>query len=427
MIGDHPSSNPIDSHYNPSGYEDHSANPVKVKFISRSLQQAPSDTRPNKGDYGYTMSTARPRSYDSTQGQSDDAAYFSSNPRSGSSDPRKRARPQRGGVGEINYAEGVLPELDTLLASEQEYQEPSNHLVENDSMDAEGEDTDADGHDEDIHTVELKAEADDQYMEEASIDEDEVVSVKPKRTTRRVVISEDDDEEEAVAAAKRVVTVTNRGRSTTRPVYYLDGSEEDEEKPSNGRKGLQRGGRKEEDFVDDDDLDEDDLDEDDTRGYGSRKKSSRAIELARKRKRQAAASDRDTRNGGRRSTASKKASSKRSNSYGLSTAGTTTDDDDLDLNDDDEGDDDLGVGKEYKLRDRGEPVNYFLPAANAFDIPQLERTKRGRGRPPKNFGSFLPASMSGAQYAELYPDKNRDADSVGPLAHLNIHYVIAYL
>jgi hypothetical protein len=413
MDGDYPSSiytNVLQRNYT----NDHLSSPqpsaVKVKFISRSLQQGPTDSDYSNYNYDDNMAISRARSKDSTRAQSNSSSHFNSNSRAGSSDPRKSGRPQRGGGAEINYRDHDPLALSSDAGNpfEEEYPEPSNNLAEGDSMDVEG-DADAYGHEdaEGDEDGEFDGEERDHDMED---DDDAVVSIRPKRTTRRVVESDDEDEAEEVVAAKRVATVTTRGRSTVRPVHYNDGPSDEDSKPSNGRKGLQRGGRTEEDFVDE--GDEDDLEEeDDSKGYGSRKRSSRATELTQKRKRQAAASGRTTRNGGQ-SARAKKDSSRRSTSYGMSTIGSSTEDDDLNLNDDDE-EDDLGAGKEYKLRKRGEKVNYFLPAVNAFDIPQLERNnKKAKGRIPKNFGSFLPANMSGAQYAELYPDKNRDADSV---------------
>ena len=83
-----------------------------------------------------------------------------------------------------------------------------------------------------------------------------------------------------------------------------------------------------------------------------------------------------------------------------------TDDDDLDLHDEEEDED--GVVVPRTLR-RKKQVNYYtLPPLEA---PPEKKNKKGKHRADDPF-SGLPANLTGAQWAELYPDKAAQGDSV---------------
>lgn len=306
-------------------------------------------------------------------------------------------------------------------AQEYPYQRP-----EEDEQPEEGAYHDENGGEEQADEWKLDAQPVDAVM---VTQDDEVIptSTRPKRAIKqRVVVSDDEEdyEDEESHRPQTIATVTTRGRVTTRPVLYQEVSDDDfdDVKPATStRGGLQRGGRKSNDFVEEDE--EYNRDEEDDLGYGQpKRKSNRMSDLAQKRRKQQS----NTRNGGRITRNSSrlsqsgpnggKASKRVDRNYdsAVATSGSDSDDveDSLDLHDEDEDSTGSQAAKKYELRARGEKKNYYVPPPNAFDPPAAPDKGKGRGRPPKKFGSFLPANMSGAAYAALYPDKSRDADSV---------------
>lgn len=223
-------------------------------------------------------------------------------------------------------------------------------------------------------------------------EEEEEVSRPQRGKSRRVIQSDNDEDVPEVKPAARVATVTTRGRTTMRPAYYDEISDEEDVKLKS--RTLVRG-RQEDEFVDDDDEDYLRGQNEDT-GYGKRKKSSKS---------------KSSRGAPRATTASKARKQARKDSlaadesYASSQTADTSSDDDLDLNDDDEESlDGEGKGKKYTFRERADKVNYFLPAANAFDAP-FDAGSKGKGKARTNKSFALPGGLSGAQLAALYPEK----------------------
>ncbi|KAL8286687.1 hypothetical protein RQP46_004215 [Phenoliferia psychrophenolica] len=252
-------------------------------------------------------------------------------------------------------------------------------------------------------------------------EDDDEEQPKPATTSKgkkpaKVVIS-DDDEEEDDEPVVLVQTVSSHGRKVTRPARYAGDSGDDEEydeqpKPSGRR--LSRGGRSNKnnnDFVEpDEEYDQDDG------GYGT-KRSSRLSEKT-SRLRKAAKSSRSGSGGGLTKRSSPKPRATRNSRKadasfeGGSESSTSDDEDDeVDLNDDEDEDED-GVPAPRTLRQKNKIDYYTLPPLEA---PRGGAgNKKGKQRDRDNPFGGLPANLTGAQWAELYPDKQPqggDSDS----------------
>ncbi|GAA6012596.1 hypothetical protein JCM11491_005447 [Sporobolomyces phaffii] len=266
---------------------------------------------------------------------------------------------------------------------------------------------------------------------EGDRDEDEGVRPRPRRaTTSRVKIADSEEDEEDESGYRRATTVvkTASGRTTKRPVYFDEGDEEDDgdqdaEKPASGRltRGTRRnGGYRGEGIVEDEEewAAEDGLDDSDD--FGTRRTTRGRSTRSGNGRRNSRTSTRNLRN---RSQPSRPATRQTRNSlkaqdtsYDEEEQGSTDEDDlSLDLNDDD--DDDLSFGgggaaprrnlRQKKKVDYFAPLSLEAPAAGRKDKKKNQYKKRDDGNP----FAGLPANLSGAEWAALYPEGGQPSDS----------------
>lgn len=223
-------------------------------------------------------------------------------------------------------------------------------------------------------------------------------------------ISDEDDEDDR--PQEIVETVSLHGRRILRPAHYASADDSEEEAAKTRPSRLSRGVRKTEGFV----VEDEEYDQEDG-GYGERKRSTRMQE---KHSREAQANkehDRarraERRGSGLTKPSEPKAratrnSTKHDASYQQDGDGSVheetqsdTDDEDLDLNDEDEDED--GVAAPRRALRQKSKINYYtLPPLEA--PPEKGKNKKGKYRSDNPFGG-LPANLTGAQWAELYPDK----------------------
>ena len=261
----------------------------------------------------------------------------------------------------------------------------------------------------------------DDYQEEEDVDgegevdpdvEMEEERVAPRaaatRKTRRIVDSESDEVE--VRVPDKMATVSTRGRSVIRPVQYASDEESFEDDEVKPKGSLSRGRREKDDLFVENDEEFDGNEEEDI-DYGTARNSRGGYT------RPPARGRRSTRSSNRPTNGNNNGPGRRTRkvdaNYESGTPESTTEDDMI-INDDDEDDeDDMGTKKkDYKLRQRQKKVNYLIPPADAYDIP-VSKNDKGKGKSRRGPGSWMPANMSGAQYAALYPDKPQNgSDSV---------------
>ncbi|GAA5972277.1 hypothetical protein JCM11641_002388 [Rhodosporidiobolus odoratus] len=261
-------------------------------------------------------------------------------------------------------------------------------------------------------------------------EEEEVVggrSLRPRARNSRMVLSSDEEEQDEYGShvPQRITTTTASGRTTKRPQFYGEDDEE-EVKPAGGRRGLRRGGGNVYggDYVEQEDggFDGDDGDE----AYGARprtrnasatRRSTRGQERAlRERGEQARQSLTQPSRPKPRMTRNSRRASAADQSY-EGGSDVTTDDEMLDLANESEesayGDDRGGAPAKRTLRNK--------PKVNYYTLPPLEAPKGkkdkgkgvGRRRMDQDGNPFagLPANMTGAMWAELYPDGGQPSDS----------------
>ncbi|KAK4705160.1 ATPase family AAA domain-containing protein 2, partial [Phenoliferia sp. Uapishka_3] len=255
-------------------------------------------------------------------------------------------------------------------------------------------------------------------------DEDEDVVIEEDGATRASkarVPDDEEEEEEAHQQPKLVMTTTRHGRITTKPVHYAGASASSEESDHPRRTRLTRG-RKSGGFV----VEDEEYDAADG-GYGEMKRSGRLSQKQAHFEQEAKDASRARRGAQRASSLSKRSESKprstrNSQKHDASFEGDleeedsptdSNDEEDLDL--DDEGSDGVVVPRR-KLRQRQGKVDYFkLPPLEA--PPEKRKNNKGKWRADDPY-SGLPANMTGAQWAELYPEKNgapdSDSDDDGP-------------
>ncbi|GAA6004429.1 hypothetical protein JCM10207_000723 [Rhodosporidiobolus poonsookiae] len=249
-----------------------------------------------------------------------------------------------------------------------------------------------------------------------------------RASRRRIVDSEDNSEDDYApdALPARVTTTTSSGRTTRRPHHYGESDDEgaEEEKPrTSGR--LRRGGAAGGyggDYVEpDDEFDASDgaygesRSRRSTRTGGGERRATRSSQRAGG-GRSAAKKGRTTRTSRRASAADQSYED-----HGDGSSHVTTDDEMLDLANDDEDDDDESS---YGNDRGGAPTKRQLrnkPRVNYYTLPPLEAAKgkgkdKGKGklrRPDEDGNPFagLPANMTGAQWAALYPEGGQPSDS----------------
>ncbi|BGO94598.1 hypothetical protein NBRC10512_004974 [Rhodotorula toruloides] len=211
----------------------------------------------------------------------------------------------------------------------------------------------------------------------------------------------------------RVFTTTSSGRQTRRPAHYGESADEEDYKPdAEGRRGGLRRGRRAGYHGDGIEPDEDWDGEDGEyggarRGERSRRNSRRTNDRQQQAARQLR-SQRAGRSAGRSTRNSRKAVDQ---SYEQDEDETELDTDEeiFDLPDDD--DDSLGRGEGSGRRNlRNKPrINYYVPPPNEVAGLSAGKDAKGKGKQRRmdedgNPFAGLPANMTGAQWAALYPE-----------------------
>ena len=227
-------------------------------------------------------------------------------------------------------------------------------------------------------------------------------SLRPRRG--RVIDSEESaDDFQPSAAPRRIATTTSSGRQTRRPAFYGESENEDDQKPQR-RGGLRRGGSRSGYHGDGVEDDEDYQAEDGE--YGTRR-STRQRDRSSKRASQSRGNQRSTRSSRR---------GDRDHSFHGDSTDADTDEEMLDLADDDDND---SLGNEQganSRRLRNKPrVNYYAPLT--LEAPKNDKKDKGKRRQNGDDGNpfaGLPANMTGAQWAALYPEGGQPSDSVRP-------------
>lgn len=224
-------------------------------------------------------------------------------------------------------------------------------------------------------------------------------SLRPRRG--RVIDSEESaDEFQPSAAPRRVTTTTSSGRQTRRPAFYGESENEDDHKPQR-RGGLRRGGSRSGYHGDGVEDDEDYQAEDGE--YGTRR-STRQRDRSSKRGSQSRGNQRSTRSSRR---------DDRDHSFNGDSTDADTDEEMLDLADDDDNDSLANEQGANGRRLRNKPrVNYYAPLT--LEAPKNDKKDKGKRRQNGNDGNpfaGLPANMTGAQWAALYPEGGQPSDS----------------
>ncbi|GAA5958407.1 hypothetical protein JCM3765_007866 [Sporobolomyces pararoseus] len=263
-------------------------------------------------------------------------------------------------------------------------------------------------------------------------EEEEEEGIRPRRaTTSRVKIADSDDEdfeedgEQQYRRPSRVMK-TSSGRTTKRPDYYDEEDDEDDvaQKPASGRltRGGSRrnGGYRGEGIVEDEEewAGEDGNDDSDEFGARRTRNSSRNSRNNNNNRRNSTRNLRNrsgpSRPPGRQTRNSMKA---QDTSYDEQEHGSSDEDDlSLDLNDDD--DDDLsfgggGAAPRRNLRQK-KKVDYFAPLALEAPKDRKDKKKNQFNKKRNDDGNpfaGLPANLTGAQWAALYPEGGQPSDS----------------
>lgn len=285
------------------------------------------------------------------------------------------------------------------------------------------EDPDAEG--EPDHAQDGDAPPQGEEGPEGEHDDVEETSGHSLRPRRRPVIQDTEDEDEgedAYHAQQRLVTTTtSSGRTTRRPQFYGESGDDEDVKPQGTRRGLRRGGGYHGEGVEQDDEYTAAADEDDDEYGGSgqpRPRSSRRVaanQRALRQQRDRGGLTRPHRTKSRQTRNSRKAD--QSYEHDDDTEFDTEEDDEmLDLEDDA---DSLGRDNESSGRRtlRNKPrVNYFVPLS--LDAPANGGGKKDKGKGKQrrtdedgNPFAGLPANMTGAQWAALYPEGGQPSDS----------------
>ncbi|GAA5992072.1 hypothetical protein JCM10908_000727 [Rhodotorula pacifica] len=223
-------------------------------------------------------------------------------------------------------------------------------------------------------------------------------SLRPRRG--RVVDSEEsEDDFQPAAAARRVTTTTSSGRQTRRPAFYGESEDEEDNKPQR-RGGLRRGGSRSGYHGDGVEQDEDYQAEDGE--YGARR-STRQRDRSSKRTAQGRGNQRSTRSTRR---------GDRDHSFHGDSTDADTDEEMLDLADDDNdslANEQGANGRRLRNKPR---VNYYAPLT--LEAPNKDKKDKGKRRQNGDDGNpfaGLPANMTGAQWAALYPEGGQPSDS----------------
>ena len=229
------------------------------------------------------------------------------------------------------------------------------------------------------------------------------------RPRRRPVIVDTDDEDDDSYSQQRPVKVitTSSGRTTRRPTFYGESENEDEVKPQGTRRGLRRGNDYHGAGVEQDDEYTVAAEDDDEYGVSGNPRRGRSRRVAEKQRSQRQQRERSgLTQPSRPRTRQTRNSRKADQSYEHdddTEVDTDEDDEMLDLEDDN---DSLGQDKEGSSRRlRNKPrVNYFVPLS--LDAPAKDKGKGKQRRTNEDGNPFagLPANMTGAQWAALYPE-----------------------
>ncbi|GAA6060222.1 hypothetical protein JCM10212_002301 [Sporobolomyces blumeae] len=255
--------------------------------------------------------------------------------------------------------------------------------------------------------------------------------IRPRRAAAtRIKIADDtddDDDEADVYQIRRpmLAVKTASGRQTRRPVHYDESPDEEEEKPRSGGR-LTRGGRSKSgsgyrgEGIEHDEEWEAAQDDDEEGEYGVRTRGGRSTRSSNRDRRDSSSRSLRSRDQANRPATRQTRNSRKAQDTSYEQredeeySTPDTDDDDLDLNDDD--DDDLFPGggpaprrnlRQKKKVDYFAPLSLEAPAASRKDKKKQMRRRNEDGNP----FAGLPANMTGAQWAELYPDGGQPSDS----------------
>ncbi|BGP12643.1 hypothetical protein JCM10213_008781 [Rhodosporidiobolus nylandii] len=266
------------------------------------------------------------------------------------------------------------------------------------------------------------AAGDGDYQDEDGGDGVRGRSLRPRRGRIAPSTSEEDDDYGG-HVPQRVVTTTASGRTTKRPIFY--GEDDEEEKPANGgggRRGLRRGGGGGGsggyggDYVDQDE----DFDAEDSAYGGRRETRSRRSTRGSDRAARQSHTSKPSRPKTRQTRNSRRASAADQSYEGGGSSDVSTDEEMLDLantaDEDDEsvyGGDRGGTQPKRQLRNKPR-VNYFVPLQ--LEQSKGKEDKKGKGKMRRtdedgNPFAGLPANMTGAQWAALYPEGGQPSDS----------------
>ncbi|GAA5878836.1 hypothetical protein JCM1840_000730 [Sporobolomyces johnsonii] len=243
------------------------------------------------------------------------------------------------------------------------------------------------------------------------------LGLRPRRATVKIPDDEEDEDDFQPRQPRFVATTTSSGRQTKRPQFYDEGSESDGVKPqrrlTRGRSG---GSYRGEGIEQDEDWEADDGAYGESRARGStrlqekrRKQQQHGRQL---RNRQSLTQPSQPK---KRQTRNSRKAEDVSYEHDDDEAYTSPDTDDeieLDLHDDD--DDDLSYGgggapaPRRNLRQK-KKVNYYAPLQ--LEAPKNKNKGKQRRNDDGNPFAGLPANMTGAEWAALYPDGGQPSDS----------------
>ncbi|BGP44653.1 TAT-binding protein-like protein 7, AAA ATPase [Rhodotorula kratochvilovae] len=260
-----------------------------------------------------------------------------------------------------------------------------------------------------------------EYAVQEDVNEPAEASGHGLRPRRRPVIpdSDDEDEEAFVAQQRLVTTTTSSGRQTKRPQFYGESDAEEDVKPQGTRRGLRRGSGYHGDGVEQDEDYTAAHDDDDDYGSGG---GGRAGGSGRSRSRRQADKQRSLRRTRDRGSLTQPSRPKARTTRNSRKADQSyehdedtefdTDEEMLDLEDDNDSLAQENEASGRRLRNKPR-VNYYVPLQ--LDAPANGKDK-GKGKQCRtdedgNPFAGLPANMTGAQWAALYPEGGQPSDS----------------
>ncbi|GAA5899592.1 uncharacterized protein JCM6883_005268 [Sporobolomyces salmoneus] len=256
--------------------------------------------------------------------------------------------------------------------------------------------------------------------------------VEPRRRATRVKIANSDEEgdeaeEEDELGFRRptLVMKTASGRTTKRPVYYDEGDDGDEAPSTSTGGRLTRGGSRRNGGYRGEGIDEDEEEwagedgQDDSDDFGTRRtrNSSRGTRSSNGNRRNSTRSLRNRAGPGRPPGRQTRNSIKaQDTSYDDEEGPGSSDEDDLSLDLHDDEDSEFGGGGSAPRRNlrQKKKVDYFAPLALEAPKGRKDKKKNQFNKKRNDDGNpfaGLPANLTGAQWAALYPDGGQPSDS----------------